>query len=157
MKKANSTLFLFGLLLVVFSACDKNKVFEDYKSIPNAVWHQDSLVQFTVPVTDTANYHNLYLNIRNQVSYPYSNLWLFIEIVNPVGEAVKDTFEVALAEPSGRWLGDGFSGLKTLQSVYRRSVYFPVSGDYKINIQQGMREENLKGISDIGFRVEKNQ
>lgn len=157
MKKIKLNFFLFGLFLVIFSACDKNKVFEDYKSIPGAVWSQDSLVKFTVPIADTTNYHNLYLNVRNKVSYSYSNLWLFIEIVDPSGEAAKDTFEVTLAEPSGKWLGDGFGGLKSLQRVYRRNVYFPVSGDYKINIQQGMREENLEGINDIGFRVEKIQ
>ena len=157
MKKLLSAFFLFVLILIVFSACDRNKVFEDYKTIPEALWNKDSLVQFNVPVTDTTIYHNLYVNVRNDVSYPYSNIWLFIEIEDPLGEAVTDTFEVTLAEPSGKWLGDGFGGLKTLQRVYRRNIYFPVSGNYKINIRQGMREENLGGISDIGFRVEKNK
>ncbi|MCG6188734.1 gliding motility lipoprotein GldH [Maribellus maritimus] len=157
MKKIKHLFFLFGLLLFILSACDKNKVFEEYKTIPEKVWNQDSLVHFSFPVTDTLQHHNLYLNIRNEVSYSYSNLWLFIEIVQPDGKSVKDTFEVTLADPSGKWLGEGFSGLKTLQAVYRRNVYFPVSGEYKINIQQGMREENLEGISDIGFRVEKIQ
>jgi gliding motility-associated lipoprotein GldH len=157
MKKLNHPFLLFGLLLIVFSACDRKKVFEDYKSIPDAVWNQDSLVMFTIPVTDTLQHHNLLVNVRNEVSYPYSNLWLFIEIVQPDGETVKDTFEVALADPSGKWLGDGFGGLKTLQAMYRRNVYFPETGKYEINIQQGMREKNLSGISDIGFRVEKIQ
>ena len=34
------------------------------------------------------------LMFRNEIDYNYSNLWLFIEIVKPGGEAVKDTFEV---------------------------------------------------------------
>ena len=157
MKRIKSyTFFLFGILLIIFSACDRNRVFEEYKPIPDSVWSQDSLMQFTVPVSDTLQYHNLYINVRNGVSYSYSNLWLFIEIVQPDGKAVKDTFEITLADPSGKWLGDGFGGLKTLQTVYRRNVYFPISGEYKITIQQGMREENLSGISDIGLRVETN-
>ncbi len=157
MKKFLIQIFLFGLTIILFSACDRNKVFEDYIAIPDSVWNQDSIVQFDVPVTDSLQNHNLYINIRNEVNYTYSNLWLFIEIIQPDGKATKDTFEVTLAEPSGKWLGDGFGGLKTLQVIYRRNVYFPLLGEYKINIQQGMREENLKGISDVGFRVEKVQ
>jgi gliding motility-associated lipoprotein GldH len=34
-------------------------------------------------------------------------------------------------------------------------VYFPVSGEFTVAIQQGMREEILEGIHDVGFRVEK--
>ncbi len=155
MKKVKPAFFFFGLLLIIFSACDRNKIFEEYKPIPDSGWNQDSLVHFSIPVTDTLQQHNLYINVRNKVSYSYSNLWLFVEIVQPDGKAVKDTFEISLADPSGKWFGEGFGGLKTLQTIYRRNVYFPVSGEYKINIRQGMREENLEGISNIGFRVEK--
>ena len=157
MKKFLIRIFLFGLAILLFSACDRKKVFEDYIAIPNLVWNQDSIVQFDVPITDSLQNHNLYVNIRNEVDYTYSNIWLFIEIIQPDGKATKDTFEITLAEPSGKWLGDGFGGLKSLQVIYRRNVYFPLTGEYKINIQQGMREENLKGISDVGFRVEKVQ
>ncbi len=157
MKKSKRLLIIFGLLLVIFPGCDKNKVFEGYKSIPGAVWERDSIAQFIVPVTDTVMYNNLYVNIRNNISYPYSNLWLFIEIAQPNGESVKDTFELTLADPLGKWTGDGFGDLRTLQAIYRENVYFPVAGEYKINIQQGMRVKGLTGISDIGLRVEKNQ
>ncbi|MDX1283445.1 MAG: gliding motility lipoprotein GldH [Draconibacterium sp.] len=147
--------FLVYIVVIgLATACDSNRVFDEYKTIQNGLWHKDSLVVFSVPVTDTIQNHNLYINIRNDINYGYSNLWLFIEIVQPKGIAVKDTFEIVLADPTGQWLGEGMGGLKTRQSVYRRNVYFPNSGDYKITIQQGMREDELEGISDVGFRAE---
>lgn len=144
-----------GLILVVFYACDANRVFEDYRAIPDGKWHKDSLVVFDIPISDTLVNHNLYVNVRNDINYNYSNLWLFIEIAQPGGTAVRDTFEMALADPAGKWLGEGFGGLKTRQAIYRRNVFFPVSGVYTISIGQGMRQEVLSGISDVGFRVEK--
>jgi gliding motility-associated lipoprotein GldH len=33
-------------------------------------------------------------------------------------------------------------------------VYFPRQGDYKFMIKQGMRDNVLQGIRDVGFRVE---
>ncbi len=143
------------LLLACLPACDSNRVFDQYKEIPASIWHKDSIVIFQVPVDDTLQNHNLLIQIRNETSYRFSNLWLFIEITQPDGETSRDTFEVVLADPSGRWLGDGFGGLKNRQAIFRRNIYFPISGEYTVAIQHGMREENLHGIHDIGFRVEK--
>lgn len=154
MKKYLSLLFVF-LFAIMIASCDKKMVFEKYKAIPPAGWHKDSLIIFNIPVFDTLQNHNLYIDIRNETTYKYSNLWLFIEIMQPNGKTMKDTFELVLAEPSGEWLGSGIGAIKTRQSILRRGVYFPVPGEYTVKIQQGMREDVLKGIHDVGFRVEK--
>lgn len=148
----------FSLLIIAAAAifsCDSSRVFDSYHEIPKAEWHKDSLFVFNIPVTDTTQTHNLLIQVRNKTSYKYSNLWLFVEILQPGGEMMRDTFEIVLAEPSGRWLGEGFGGLKTLQAVYRRNIYFPVSGEYTISLQHGMRDEILSGIHDVGIRIEK--
>ena len=78
----------------------------------------------------------------------------FLSISNNPTER-EDKFEITLADPAGKWLGGGFGGLKTREVIFRRNVFFPVSGNYKITIQQGMREDVLTGISDVGVRIEK--
>lgn len=155
MKKTGHQFLIISFILILISSCDNNRVFEAYKEIPQSNWSKDSLVTFDIPVTDTIQNHNLYINVRNDISYNFSNLWLFVKINEPGGTAVTDTLEVLLADQSGRWLGDGFGGIKNQQIAYKGNVFFPISGDYKIVIQHGMREEPLKGITDIGFRVEK--
>ena len=112
-------------------------------------------MHFSFEVSDTTRYHNLYFNIRNDRSYGFSNLWLFVSIIPPMGEEITDTIQVILANPAGKWLGKGFSGLYTSQVPYRTHVYFPVAGAYTIQIQHGMRPEVLDGITEIGIRVEK--
>lgn len=141
---------------VLVASCNNQAVFEKYQSLPQSGWHKDSLVVFEIPVIDSAENHNLLINVRNDVNYNYSNLWLFIEMEKPDGNLTKDTFEIALADPAGKWLGEGFGKIRTRQVVYRRNVSFPASGVYKVKIQQGMRHDVLPGINDIGFRVEKS-
>lgn len=155
MKKLIILFSLFSVILAGFTSCDSGRVFDQYREISDSEWHKDSLVVFKIPVNDTLKNHNLLLQIRNETKYKYSNLWLFIEIAQPGGEVLRDTVEIVVAHPSGRWLGKGFGGLKTLQTLYRRDVYFPVSGEYTISLQHGMREEILTGIHDVGVRVEK--
>ncbi len=155
MNKILFKVILTIFVLTVFFACDRNLIFEKYQPIPENGWHKDSLVIFNIPVTDTLQNHNLYINVRNDIEYKYSNLWLFIEINQPGEIGIADTLELILADPKGKWMGEGFGGIKTRQVGYKSGVYFPVSGEYTINIQHGMRDELLEGITDIGFRVEK--
>ena len=157
MKRAHFYLIFFFTSLIVFYACDSNRVFEKNLSVPEDGWNKDSVITFIVPITDTLQNHNFYINVRNDIKYKYSNLWLFIDINQPGSKSVTDTFEITLADPTGKWLGDGFGGVKTRQVIFKRNVYFPVSGDYKINIKQGMRDNKLKGITDIGIRLEKQE
>lgn len=149
--------FLFTIIfLISLLACNKSSLINEYRTIPKAVWNRDSMVVFQIPVTDTLQRHNLFLGVRNDINYKYSNLWLFVEIIQPGDTTVvKDTFEFTLADPTGKWLGSGFGGVKTNEVLFKGNVYFPVVGKYDIKIQHGMRGKLLEGITDIGFRVER--
>jgi len=155
MKRLLFSFFLTGIVILFISSCDNNKVFYDYKSIPMSGWEKDSAVTFSFDITSTVQRYNLYLNVRNRTSYNYRNLWLFVETIEPNGASKKDTVEITIASLSGEWTGKGFGEFKTLESIFRRDVTFGTTGIYTINIQHGMRENNLKGISDIGFMLEK--
>lgn len=86
--------------------------------------------------------------------YPYQNLWIFCNEEQPIGELKRDTIECMLADNFGKWYGRGIS---LFQSSFQiRSKYkFPYAGQYTFSFQQGMRDKNLKGIQEIGFRIEK--
>lgn len=157
MKRQHFYLIFFFISLAIYFACDNNRVFEKNLAIPEKGWDKDSAITFDIPVSDTLQNNNFYINIRNDIKYKYSNLWLFIEIDQPGNKSVTDTFEVTLANPTGKWHGKGFGGVKNQQVIFKRNIYFPVSGEYKVNIRQGMRENVLKGITDIGVRLEKQE
>jgi gliding motility-associated lipoprotein GldH len=147
--------FLIFLLLAGIASCDRKRVFESYKELDKKGWNKDSVVVFNVPLKDTLKNHNLFVNIRNKGTYPYSNIYLFMSIGSPDGSVRTDTVEFTLAEPSGRWKGSGIGGLHDNQILYKNSVYFPHKGIYKFQIKQGMRDNVLQGIRDVGIRIEK--
>jgi gliding motility-associated lipoprotein GldH len=66
-----------------------------------------------------------------------------------------DTVEILLADPLGRWKGTGVGDLFDNQTLYRKDMKFPVRGEYQFSIKQAMRPVRLKGIQDIGLRLEK--
>ena len=155
MKKFIILSALAAALVSALSSCDSSGVYDKYYEIPKLSWHKDSLLTFHVPAEDASQSYNLIIQIRNEISYKYSNLWLFCEFTDTHGAVKRDTFEITLAEPSGRWMGKGNGSIKTLQTVYKRDFRFPAPGEYTFSIQHGMRDERLTGIHNVGFRVEK--
>lgn len=141
--------------LCFFSACDSKRVFEEYRFVGNHGWHRDSAMVFSVPVRAPGSGYRMYLDVRNRGNYPNRNIWLSVAIHFPDGRQATDTVEVVLAEPGGRWRGHGIGDLFDLQVLYKQDLTFPVAGEYQVRVKQAMRPTVLKGIQDIGVRLEK--
>ena len=104
----------------------------------------------------------MFINIRNDNSFEFSNLFLITELEYPDGNTLKDTLEYAMAEPTGEWLGKGFGSGKESKLWYKESIVFPDSGVYKVKVTHAMRKNGdvegisiLDGITDIGLEIEK--
>jgi len=146
-------LFIFSLL--VFQSCDSKRLFEDNKIIENRVWNNQDKATFKVTITDILARYNFYFNLRNSSNYPYSNIYLFLKTVFPDGRIARDTIECQLADYDGKWLGSGISDVKFNRFLFQKGVRFPKKGQYIFEVEQAMRVKDLKGISDIGIRIER--
>ncbi len=154
---------LFIILALAIISCDSSQVFDEYKEI-SSNWNKNDQARFNIVSPDTTKHYNLFVNIRNTSDFKYSNLFLVVEINFPNGKTVKDTLEYLMAKPSGEFLGTGFTDIKENKLFYKEDFVFEESGDYIVNIQHAMRKngsvkgiENLEGITDVGFRIEKIQ
>jgi gliding motility-associated lipoprotein GldH len=154
MRRLYSLFFVFSL--VALASCDDKVVFEENKSIEHGVWSNSDAARFQFSVNDTVSFHDFYLNVRNGEEYPYSNLYVFLEIEFPNAKKSTDTISCFLADPSGKWLGSGLGDLYDQRFMIRKRKQFPLAGRYSVTIRQGMRTPELKGIYDIGFRLAKS-
>jgi gliding motility-associated lipoprotein GldH len=145
------------LFTVLLWSCDRGRIYDTYYNTGAHGWHADSLKIFTFDIDNASRHHDIFLNIRNDRSYRYSNLWLFVKIIPPEGETLTDTIQVVLADHAGRWMGKGLTGIYHTKIPYRTNVYFPMQGSYAIQVQHGMRTDLLEGITNVGFRVEKRK
>ena len=157
MKKIIPSGVLFSLLTVLLTvACNDYVVYERNERIPGNVWNRFNIPVFEAEITDTLNPHNLLINLRNTGEYPRSNLFLFISVTSPGGAFTRDTIELVLAEPSGRWKGRGFGSVWQNRFFYRQNIRFPERGKYTFKVEQAMRIDDLPGILDVGLRIEKS-
>ena len=149
------------LMLVIASSCNSGGVYSEYKGLKEG-WNATESVDFIFQAPDTTEAHNIFINIRNDGDYKYSNLFLIVNMDFPNNETITDTLEYEMAKPSGEWLGTGFSDIKENKLYYKENVIFPVNGEYKISVNQAMRKngnvqgiEVLEGIIDVGISIEK--
>lgn len=152
-KKANILMFLI-LFLFLYSACNKDEIYNNIHDIKNSKWEASNVINFNFQVDDTLQAYDVFINLRHTSKYKYRNLYLFIETTSPEGQSVKDTFECLLADKKGRWYGKGWGDLYQNKIPYKRFVRFPNSGTYSIELKQAMRTDKLEHISDIGIEIE---
>ncbi len=149
------TLFFFA---VVFYSCDDNRVFEKNFDFDERFWPVTTVPEFEFEVKDVKVNYNLYCNIRNSVSFPYSRLFLNYSLVDSTGAVLQKKlseaflFDKQTGKPQGNSaLGDIYDQRIPLLQNYR----FANPGKYKVRFEQYMRTDSLQGVLAVGLRVEK--
>jgi len=135
--------------------CQSNNVFQEIRDIPESSWNKNNIISYNFHIEDTLQPYHVLLNVRNTSQYKYRNLFLFIETTSPQGNTVRDTFECVLADERGRWYGKGWGDVYENEIPYKKYIRFPRSGTYSIEIQQAMRTDNLRHITDMGVIIRK--
>jgi gliding motility-associated lipoprotein GldH len=141
--------------VVLFSCQQENIHFEKYLSTPKEGWTHTDTLTFQFDATDTTTVYDFWLTLRNETSYPYANVYLFVYTEFPNGKTALDTMNYLLAYPTGKWMGDVSGSMVESKLIYKHTT-IPVKGTYKMNVIQAMREEQLSGITDVGLKIVKS-
>ncbi|MEO0572024.1 MAG: gliding motility lipoprotein GldH [Bacteroidota bacterium] len=155
----------YGLIIIILLflvACNENLVYSEYVAINSGTWKKQDTITFQCKDLDTLKKHHIFLNVRNDERYEFSNLFVILELEAPNGNTKVDTLEYEMALPSGEWLGKGMGSIKESKLWYKENIDFEDSGVYKISVLHAMRKngqvqglEELSGITDVGIQIEK--
>lgn len=153
--------FLKTLFILIFlTGCNDNVEYSQYVSLSNG-WEKGKPVLFQLEQTDTITKKNLFVMMRNDEKYDFSNLFIITKLEQPDNKVIVDTLQYEMATPEGEWLGYGFSAVKESKLWYKENFNFPSKGKYTIKIEQAMRKigenegiELLEGITEVGLRIE---
>lgn len=155
-KGINKISFIIALTsLLLLSSCYNNVVFTDSRSMRGELWKLMDIQSFKVSINDTLVSNNVVFTVRTGTAYPFRNIFLFVSTTSPDGNTITDTLQYNLADEKGKWYGKGFGDIHELNLPYKSNVYFPKKGLYEFKIQHGMRIEDLKGVYDLGLKIEK--
>ncbi len=157
MKKAFFAAFVIALTsLTLLTGCtDKNAVADQNQDIQDHNWTYLNKFSCDVNVADENLAYNVYMNLRVTDKYKYSNIFVLVTQTGPDKKPQVKRYELTLADKDGAWLGKGSGNLYSYQTLLHANYKFPAKGVYHFYIEQNMRDNPLREVSDVGLRVEK--
>jgi gliding motility-associated lipoprotein GldH len=142
--------------LIMFSGCtDPKAVVDQNIEVANHNWTYLNRFKFPVKIDDPHLAYTLYMNLRVTGDYKYSNLFVLISQTGPDKKTAPKRYEMKLANKDGEWLGKGSGNIYSYQVPFLINYKFPAKGTYTFSIEQNMRDNPLREVSDVGLRVEK--
>ncbi len=157
-------ILLIAIALLLGLSCTEQLAYFEYQPTDNGKWRKDQPMEFQFSDLDSTQTYNMYITLRNDEDYPYSNLFLIAEMTRPDGASERDTLEYEMADAQGKWLGTGYGSVKENKLWYKENIDFPVTGVYTVTVSHAMRRngsvegiEMLPGVLDVGLQIEKNR
>ncbi|TSD64754.1 gliding motility lipoprotein GldH [Inquilinus sp. KBS0705] len=146
------------IALVLFTAqgcTDPLSVYDQNQEVVNHNWSYVNRIKFDVKIEDETIPYNIYFNLRVAGTYKYSNIFALFFRSNPGAKTQVTRFEFKLANADGEWLGSGSGNLYSYQLPLLTQYKFPKKGTYHFELEQNMRDNPLRDVTDVGLRVEK--
>ncbi|MDB5121383.1 MAG: gldH [Sphingobacteriales bacterium] len=149
-------IFIFlSVALTGFSACkDQNTLIDTNQEIQKRTWSYIDKIKVPVSIPDSSKAYNIYLNLRISGDYKYSNIFILVHQISPDGKTITEREEIKLALPDGEWLGKGSGNLYSYQVLIKNKYHFAKKGNYQFQLEQNMRDNPLREVTDAGLRVE---
>ncbi|WP_324676016.1 gliding motility lipoprotein GldH [Hymenobacter sp. GOD-10R] len=156
MRKLIHLWLALGMVLGL-AACDPNRVFEKNTDLDNNRWVVQVKPTFEFEIPDTTQRYDIYINIRNTLSYGYYNLYVKHTLTGPDNKRISQLLhQMLLMDPqTGEPRGSGTGDIFDHQFLALPNQHFRHPGTYKIVLEQYMRQDQLPDIMSVGIRVAK--
>ena len=152
MKRNGLYIGCAALWLASLLSCGQHDVYNEFNTLPKNGWFKRDVQRFTPESPDSTGRYDLFLTLRHNGDYAYRNLWLFVSYTGADGEQKTDTVNCELADEFGRWSGGGW-GSYYQQELLLDDCFRFVGKEQVVTIQQAMRDDRIRGISDVGIRI----
>ena len=134
----------------IFVSCSTNNTYNSFQKVKNYKWSNKDTLFYTPKIDDIDKSYDIYLSVRYQKEYDFSNLWLQ---VYGLEKLPFDRIEIPLFKNDGTPYGKGLKSNYTVTAGYLKGYKFTKSGVLKIAIIQNMRKNPLPGVTDMGLII----
>lgn len=152
-----SRLCFLGMVFLLFSCTEEGKIADQMTEIKQSKWSYDQIPDFPFKVDNAAKYHDFFLKLRIQKSYPYENLYLLAHIRNPNGKISTQRINFTLADAEGKPLGKTSGNYISYELPMFKDKKLEGNGQYFIALEQNMRDSVVFGVESIGVKIKEGK
>ncbi|HLF47387.1 MAG TPA: gliding motility lipoprotein GldH [Chitinophagaceae bacterium] len=137
-------------------SCSTVDLYEKTVTLPNHQWNSNYLPEFNFTIKDSIALYQVYFVIRHNEKYNFNNIWINLYSQPPGDTLHKTPYELILATNEKGWLATGMDDIYEHRIKLTDAIRLK-TGDYKLRIENIMREDPLMQVMSVGLRVEKKQ
>ena len=143
------SILAFVVAALLLTSCSQKPVAEVELVNSDNFWSQEDVLEMNFDISDTTEVYNLSVTIEHSTEYAWENLYIKVHNLFPDGDTLSREISLDLADKKGQWQGqcDGSTCKATVD--LQTSFFFPQTGNYKIWMEQYMREVNLEHIQRV--------
>jgi gliding motility-associated lipoprotein GldH len=146
---------LLLLILVGFSSCESDKIYEKHIDNERITWNRFDVKTFQFDITDISSTYDFYIVIRHHTEVPLKSITVQFVLYTPSGKERIMEHEIMIRDQEGKPLGDGMGDLWDLQYPAWQGFRFTAPGTCKVEISSAMPQVDLPGILQVGLIVRK--
>src|SRR5690349_10453316 len=142
---------VFCLLLVLgftLTNCGgDSRVYEQYHDFENRYWLVQEKPEFEFTINDASLTYNVYADVRNSVSYPWSRFFMNYSLQDSIGTDLQKNlvqeylFDAKTGKPFGK---SGLGDIYDHELLLLKGHQFTHTGKYKMKFEQLMRMDTLQ-------------
>ena len=151
----NKIKYLIGLsILIIFSACNPNRVYQEYESFNQSLWYKTDIKEFKVDLQESGNY-NLGVTLRYIEGCPHKSLPIKINYTAPSGESQNIDHEFIIIDEDGYFQGEIAGSICDIEDILNNSIELSETGVYNFSIEHKLDRDPAMLIMEIGLILEK--
>ncbi len=161
MKRLFFSIFVAFSMLLLFSSCSKDKVYQERKTFNENTWERlgkGKTIEFkNIAIEDTSTVYDVYVTLRHT---PYINerkVKFLMKIVYPQGIVRESVHTIELRDKENKnWVGDAMGDMIDVEKRCRAFVSLPEKGNYTITLTNLGTYSQTIGLMDMGIMVKKS-
>lgn len=144
-----------ALCLAALAGCAADSEHSSFKNVGADGWaYLDTvalLPDSSAEADTVARLCDIAVDVRHTSGYAYSNIWLELTYTPAADSARRDTFDMRLADPLGRWLGKGLGvGSQKVDTLVKNVALDP---KMPVTLRHVMRADTLAGIEQAAIII----
>ena len=150
-------LILSLAVIVLFSACSDNVVFDQKHNFAGSTWMRFEAEDFDVNINNTEDCYDIYFSVVVDTNVlKLKNIPLVVNIADEEGGRRTFMCDVPFKNKKGEFAGKSMGNFIEVTGKAREYFYFNTKGIHKFSVKNATQYYELKGISSIALKIEKS-
>lgn len=146
--------YFFVLMVILLSACNKPKTFEETVYFENLIWNRFQIIEHEFNIENTEKLYDLKLQFMHTFAYHTDHILMNITLYFPTGGFRSKDYEFRLQNDELQWMVEPKDNIYKHELTVLQGIRFPEAGIQKIRIENKMTKFNLTDVVGVGFSVE---